>query len=284
MFNNIITQYDLPHADRIIVIADIHGDLKRFKNILINSKIINNELEWIAVPSNTIIIQLGDQIDSLNRIPDMKEWEIIKDIEMLHFTNSLDNIAKSKGGRMISLIGNHELMNIMGDFTYVSNNSSFSYRKDYFKPGGELSLILSKRPIVVKIGTYIFSHSCITKNHIDILESYNKDIFYLNELWYNIISNNLIKKEELNLINKILLNNDGILWNRKIAEKTDIEELLKLLNCNQMFIGHNLVDNIILYNEYIWFVDNGISRSFNKNNYEYIEIINNNINVITITD
>ena len=33
--------------DKTIIIGDIHGDIKRLKNILINDNIINNNLEWI---------------------------------------------------------------------------------------------------------------------------------------------------------------------------------------------------------------------------------------------
>ena len=67
MYNNNIYEINNKDINRIIVIGDIHGDIKRFKSILIDSKIINNNFEWIAEPPNTIIVQLGDQIDSLNR-------------------------------------------------------------------------------------------------------------------------------------------------------------------------------------------------------------------------
>ncbi len=161
MYN--INSYEYTSYDRIVVIGDIHGDLKRFKNILINAKIINNNLEWIAVPFNTIVIQMGDQIDSLNRSNEIKDWEKIKDIEMLYFTNSLDNLAKIKGGRLLSLIGNHELMNILGNFSYVSQNSNYINRHNGFKPNGELSNILANRPLVVKINDLLFCHAGIKK-------------------------------------------------------------------------------------------------------------------------
>ena len=46
------------NTDRIIIIGDVHGDIKRFKDILIKSEIINTNLEWIAEPPNTYIILL----------------------------------------------------------------------------------------------------------------------------------------------------------------------------------------------------------------------------------
>ena len=114
--------YEYQQPDRLVIIGDIHGDIKRFKNILIDAKIINANIEWIAEPKNTIVIQMGDQIDSLNRTTD-NDWEVIEDIEMINFTNILDKLAMVKGGRLISLIGNHEFMNILGNYTYVSSKS-----------------------------------------------------------------------------------------------------------------------------------------------------------------
>ena len=81
--NNEDIVYEYPLPDRLVIIGDIHGDIKRFKNILIDAKIINNNIEWIAEPKNTIVIQMGDQIDSLNRMTD-NDWEVIEDIEMKH--------------------------------------------------------------------------------------------------------------------------------------------------------------------------------------------------------
>ena len=59
--------YEYPNCDRLVIIGDIHGDIKRLKNILIDAKVINNNIEWIAEPKNTIVVQMGDQVDSLNR-------------------------------------------------------------------------------------------------------------------------------------------------------------------------------------------------------------------------
>ena len=104
----------------IIIIGDIHGDFKRLKNILLNENVITNNLEWIK--EDTIVIQLGDQIDSANRNQMISEWEMIKDVEVLNFTDLLSKLAKTKNSHFISIIGNHELMNFLGDFSYVSSS------------------------------------------------------------------------------------------------------------------------------------------------------------------
>jgi hypothetical protein len=266
------------------VIGDIHGDLKRFKNILIDANIINNDLEWIAEPQETIVIQLGDQVDSMNRAPDIHNWEVLDDITVIHFTDSLDNIAKAKGGRVISLIGNHELMNVIGNFSYVSSKSNVPNRTDYFKPTGILSTVLANRPLVIKIGQLFFCHAGIKKQHLDLLHKYEKPVSYINEVWRQFMLTGTISVNDKELFDKLLLDMDGILWTRTVDDNDDMTTVLNTIGCEYIFIGHTTVEKVQLVGNRLWYVDTGISRAFGSMSYQYIDINNYNISVKTITD
>lgn len=281
MYNEYINE--LPAHKRLIIVGDIHGDIRRFKNILVNAKVINNNLEWIAEPPETIIIQLGDQIDSLNRVP-TKEWEVLKDYEMIYFTENLNLIARAKGGYCISLIGNHELMNVIGDFSYVSENSKSEIRQQLFKPKGTLALILAKRPLIFKIGDLIFCHAKLDIQHLNILKKYNKDIFYINQLWKNYLENEKINIEDKEIIDSVIIGPSGLLWNRKENDKNETSILFKELRIIYMFLGHTSYDKIQLKDDQIWYCDTGISRSFGKYNYQYLDIKENIINIETISE
>jgi hypothetical protein len=277
--------YEYPHAERLIIIGDIHGDIKRFKSVLIDAKIINNNIEWIANPPNTVVIQMGDQIDSLNRDILVDDWEKVEDIEMLYFTNLLDKLARSKGGRLISIIGNHEFMNVIGNYSYVSQKSIMNgteRRAELFKPGGKLSGILSNRPIVVKIGKLLFCHAGLKNSHVDILKKYGKDISYINKVWKKFVMHKKVLKADKEIFDKILLDNDGILWTRELNSIEDNSSMLKELGCVYMFVGHTVVDGIKFINDTVWYTDTGISRAFGNNVIQYIEIINYRIFVRTI--
>lgn len=280
---DIIFEYE--HNNRIVIIGDIHGDIRRFKDILIDAKIINKNIEWIAEPKNTIVIQMGDQVDSVNRDPSLEEWEVLSDVEMIYFTDLLNKIALSKGGRVISLIGNHELMNIIGNFSYVSNNSlNNNYkRQELFKPGGTLSAILSQRPLVVKIGKLLFCHAGLTLEHLNILSKYNKDISYINTIWKNFIKNNAIKIEDKEIFENIILDMDGMLWTRDLNNGEDLIKLKEQLGCIYMFVGHTVVERVKLINDFIWYTDTGISRSFGNTSYQYIDIFNNQLNIKNVS-
>lgn len=279
--------YEHAEPKRVIVIGDIHGDIKRFKNILVDAELINNDLEWVAQPPETIVVQVGDQIDSANRNPDIPEWEVMDDVNMLYFTNSLDNIAREKGGRVISLIGNHEMMNTIGNFSYVSKKSLFADRQKFFMPTGTISPILAKRPIVLKIGPLFFCHAGVKKMHIDILDKYGKHISYLNDLWSRFMrTGKLIRDDgtidsgDIEIFNKIVLDGEnGILWTRSIDTEEDAKYVLNKLGCKFVFVGHSPTEGIKFLNNRLWFTDNGISRAFATSEYQYIDILNYQIRI-----
>ncbi len=293
MFNNYLNEIN--NAERIIIIGDVHGDIRRFKSVLIDSKIINDNFEWIAEPPNTIIVQLGDQIDSLNRNTN-ENWEVLNDYEMIYFTEHLNNIARVKGGFCISLIGNHELMNVIGDFSYVSpssmnknnnnnnnNNNKEIERRDLFKPKGSIGLILGRRPLIIKIKDLLFCHAKLELEHLELLKKYNKDIFYINNIWSNYLENNKINIEDKEILDKIIIGSNGILWNRNENKRNETEQLFKELNISYMFLGHTALDRISLVDNQIWYCDTGLSRAFGTTKYQYIDINKNNINVKTIS-
>lgn len=281
MFNS--DSFEINDASRIIIIGDVHGDIKRFKQILIDASIINNNFEWIAEPPNTIILQLGDQIDSLNRVT-TERWEVLNDYEMIYFTEHLDNIARVKGGRCISLIGNHELMNVIGDFSYVSPLNQEEIRTNLFKPQGSIALILAKRPLVVKIKDLLFCHAKMNMKHLEILRKYDKDIFYLNTIWENYLRNNKIKMEDKEILDNIIIGSKGILWNRDTNDITETTNLFHNLKVSYMFLGHTALPQITFLDNQIWYCDTGLSRAFGTKQYQYIDINNNSINVKTINE
>jgi hypothetical protein len=281
--DDIIYEYECCHEkNRIVIIGDIHGDIRRFKDILIDAKVINKNIEWIAEPKNTIVVQMGDQVDSINRDPSLEEWEVLPDVEMIYFTNLLHKIALSKGGRVISLIGNHELMNSIGNYSYVSSkslNEDVRKRHDLFKPSGGLSAILSQRPIVAKIGKLLFCHAGLTMEHLSLLTKHGKDISYINSIWKNFIKNGAVLLEDKEIFDTIILGNDGILWTRDLNNTGDVAKMLDSIGCHYMFVGHTVVDRVKILNERIWYTDTGISRAFGNTSFQYIDIFENQVSI-----
>jgi hypothetical protein len=292
---NIITE--LSQRKRLIIIGDIHGDISVLCSCLYMTKVINNNMEWIAEPQDTVVIQMGDQVDGLSRNDnDTENWEQIEDTKILTFTERLDSIAKEKGGRFISLLGNHELMNVFGDFSYVSNNSMIKTggelnRKYLFKPGSKYSKILATRPIILKIGKLLFCHAGLLMKHLKLVNNNLETINILSNKYLNDIPLTITEQEKFF---SIIMSENGIIWNRHYLEPlrsncniepyfNELTDVLTNTDCHAMIIGHNPMNSITqLYNGKLWVVDVGLSKSFKDNsNIELLEIIDGvEVNII----
>jgi len=93
--------------ETVVAIADVHGDFDDFVAILQHTGLIDKQNHWIG--DKTTFVQVGDLLD---RGPKPRE---VMDLMM-----ALEKEATQAGGRVVSLIGNHEMMNMMGDLRYVT--------------------------------------------------------------------------------------------------------------------------------------------------------------------
>ncbi len=92
---------------RIVAVGDVHGDFDALLSILRTAGVVDENLQWTG--GKTILVQTGDILD---RGPRSRS---VIDLLMM-----LEKQAPKSGGRVIALLGNHEVMNIMGDLRYVS--------------------------------------------------------------------------------------------------------------------------------------------------------------------
>jgi hypothetical protein len=90
-----------------VAVGDVHGDFDDLVAILQRSGVIDAQHRWSA--RNLTLVQVGDQID---RGP--------KPREVMDYLMALQKEAPRVGGRVVPLLGNHEMMNIMGDLRYVT--------------------------------------------------------------------------------------------------------------------------------------------------------------------
>lgn len=264
---------------RIIVIGDLHGDIGMLCSCLYMAKIINSDMEWIADPPNTHVVQIGDQVDSLVRDVETG-WEKLDDTMLIRFTDKLDAIAKEKGGRFISLLGNHELMNATGNFMYVSENSmeksgGYLGRISKFKPGGVYAKLLAKRPVVLKLDNILFCHAGIIPEHLKAVGNEIQTFNLLVEKF--LMGDKPLTPIEAIAIEKLFLGEHSMLWNRHYLLKDGAEALKYVLEntqTNAMVIGHNPLPNITpMYNNHLWVTDVGLSRSFSNNTLQVLEIL-----------
>lgn len=124
---NTIPVSDIPAVPRIIVLGDIHGDWLALKSSLKLAGVTNHYNEWIG--GQTHVVQVGDMVDRSSRIGQsqthagngIESNDEKSEKKILHHLLNLKAQARKAGGDVHMLLGNHELMNVAGDFRYVSS-------------------------------------------------------------------------------------------------------------------------------------------------------------------
>ena len=102
-------------VQRIVAVGDVHGAYERFVSILRAAGILDERERWAGGRAH--LIQLGDALDRGSEGP-----------RVLDLLMRLERQARSAGGRVHALLGNHEVMNIMGDLRYVSPEEYQTFR------------------------------------------------------------------------------------------------------------------------------------------------------------
>jgi hypothetical protein len=261
----------LPAVDRIIAIGDVHGDFKLVIDSLEIAKVIKrsgNSYEWIG--KDTVVVQVGDQNDScrsLNGSCDHVRHDTADDIKIFKFYTYLHKLAKKEGGGVYSLIGNHEIMNVNGNFSYASNanidsfknyvdpytgekfNNAIEARKHAFSRGNEYANMLGcTRNSVLIIGDFLFIHAGMEAKFLQNYRGRGK-LHELNALVRNWILNKLshVSEEEEKVLNN---SSYSPFWTRILGSlpphlpyddarcQEHLEPILNSYKIKGMIIGH----------------------------------------------
>ena len=307
-----------PKTKRVIAIGDLHGDLRVTLIALKLAKVISKDIfpynvqniQWTG--GSSWVVQLGDQIDRCR--PDNWTKNCIEDLDdvtedegnnmmIIQIFQKLDAQAKQVGGRVLGMIGNHELMNIDRDFRYVSPQEflefvppnerdkkktddgypyGYYHRLKVFERGGNIAkhYAIQKKSITV-IGSTLFVHGGLSHS---LMKKYSiQEINSIVEKW-------LLKKDtksEEKIFNEIFRDDDDMspFWCRLYSEddgygentEKGFNELLQIINSrnktlypiNRIVLAHTpqFMDNKYMnsiYNERLWRIDVGMSRAFGK--------------------
>jgi hypothetical protein len=250
-------------VEKIVVIGDIHADYEILLAILKKAGIINDKLEWIG--KKTYLVMIGDLVDGKARIDN---WDGDSDLKVINFISKLIKQAKRKKGDVIVLLGNHEFMNIRGNFTYSGDHGTKEFggelnRLKYFN--SKFFTFANKCFLAVNIGGWIFCHAGIAP---EISKKYT--IPKLNAMLQKFLSNQMNLQEDNNFFN-IISGDNGILTTREFGiDNVNCKRLsatLENLNANYMVVGHTVQEKINeVCNKKLWRVDVGLSRAFGNNN------------------
>lgn len=102
---------------KVIAIGDIHGAYQRFHDLLTELQLIDEQDNWSG--GDTYLVSLGDLLD--------RGAESRKVIDLVI---KLQKQAEKSDGKVIQVLGNHELMVTTGDLRYVSKAEFSAFEKE----------------------------------------------------------------------------------------------------------------------------------------------------------
>lgn len=154
----------LSETGRIVAIGDLHGDLENARLVLKAARVIDSHDEWVG--GNATLVQLGDMVDRGTN-----------SIEIVRLFMKLRDQADKAGGKVINLLGNHEILNLMGDHFYVNEDEmerwGVTVWKSIFSNSSDIGKWLINSPTIVKVRDTVFVHAGIRPtmaiNGIDVI-------------------------------------------------------------------------------------------------------------------
>jgi hypothetical protein len=105
----------VPDAPRVVAVGDVHGAYDNLVTVLRFAGILDARDRWAGGQAQ--LVQTGDLLDR------GKDGRKVLDLLM-----RLEGEARKAGGRVHALLGNHEVMNMMGDLRYVNAEEYEAFR------------------------------------------------------------------------------------------------------------------------------------------------------------
>jgi hypothetical protein len=272
-----------PAAERVVAIGDLHGDLKATRRALQLAGAIDASDRWVG--GKLVVVQTGDVLD---RGDDDRAVSALLEKEQ--------TAAQKAGGALYRLNGNHEVMNVQGDFRYVSENGFKAYaneprtgrpeiaelpeekkgRAEAFLPGGRESRKLAALPAVWMVGDTLFAHGGVEPKHVHYgIDRINREL----GAWMRGAA----------ALPKHLANEHTPFWTRSYGESpaseavcTALDEVLSSLEAARLVVGHTPQKSGITFdcNRKLARIDVGLSAYYGNNPTEVLEIAGGEMRVV----
>jgi len=232
--------------------SDIEGGIMGFILMLKKAGIINSSYNWSYGNSHLFI--MGDVFDRGQYVSQCL-WLIYK----------LEQEAAAAGGKVHFVLGNHDIMNLTGDFRYVhakyNNNVSVlgETLTTLYDANSELGKWLRTKNMVERAGNTLFLHAGVSPE----VSALNQSVTTLN----NHITSKLNGTCTSNDCKTATSSSYGLYWYRGMAQETltqtQVNDILTSLNAERAFIGHTILNNQITLLYQTKVVDLDISHANN---------------------
>jgi hypothetical protein len=123
----------LPAAERLVAVGDLHGDLEKAQRAFRLAGLTDKRGRWAG--GTTVAVQVGDVLDRGD-----------EEIEIWYMLERLQKEAAAAGGALHILNGNHETMNVAGQFRYATPGGYAAFKRWAMLAAQEAALIARCEP------------------------------------------------------------------------------------------------------------------------------------------
>ncbi|MBN1336086.1 MAG: metallophosphoesterase [Deltaproteobacteria bacterium] len=210
--------------ERIVAVGDLHGDAAATRTALRLADLIGPDDRWTG--GTTVLVQTGDVMD---RADDVRT--------ILDLLDRLEEEASAVGGRVIQLLGNHEVLNLQGDCLSATAGDQAAFggpeaRRTALSPRGAYGRRLRDLDAVVRVGETVFVHAGVPREWASLgVEGINEAV-----------------RQALAAGDGPILGKKGPLWYRGYLRDPEAEacreasDVLGVLGARRMVVGHTVQD------------------------------------------
>ena len=264
---------------RIVAIGDVHGGDAAFTAILQRTGLVDAQRRWSG--GKAVLVQTGDVTD--------RGAGVRASLDLLM---ALERQASKAGGRVRMALGNHEVMNMLGETRDVTPEIFASFGgeqafREAMGPKGRYGKWLRSHPAIIKIDDSLFMHAGINPDiTTDSIDALNDHIRAQIDGWDRAVAD--LEREELvrplapieevvgaaaaaklplaNVGSTHLFHPDGLLWFRGYHTWTDaegaekVEGLLRRYRVKRLVTGHSVQRDGIRarFNGSVYLIDTGL--------------------------
>lgn len=161
---------------RVVAIGDVHGAVMEFSSILQRAQLIDQTRRWSG--GNAVLVQTGDMTDRGTGMRDA-----------LDLLMALESQAQKARGRVYMTLGNHEIMNMLGQLRDATPEIFATFggeaaMREAFGPTGRYGQWLRRKPIINVVDDTVFMHAGVNPDHTqESIDELNRRVRRDIEAW-----------------------------------------------------------------------------------------------------
>ncbi len=226
-----------PAASRMFVLSDIEGEFDAGRDLLLAAGVIDRQFNWTFGKGKLIIA--GDLFDRGTAV-----------LPWLWLLYSLEDKAAAAGGAVHVILGNHDVMQLAGDYRYTDARY-FKYAwlmgkelRQVFGTDSELGRWLRSKNVIEKIGDLLVMHAGASPE----LTGKQWSLQRINENCRQYLG---VPRKQIPDSLQLLFDSRGPFWYRGYfydpkATSATVDSTLALYQAKHIIVGHTIMDTTIV--------------------------------------